>query len=126
MNGQIVFDPLLPWTVIAVLAALALAGAGLALWRGLSGWALRFLAGVVLVGALAGAFVLLPTPRVVPGPPHAALVVLGAAHLAGIDRVITIGGAQAVNPDLAAQPQDRQHAQQRARSRRGKGNDHNP
>ncbi|MGP6089067.1 hypothetical protein [Antarctobacter jejuensis] len=53
MNGQIVFDPLLPWPVIAVLAALALAGAGLALWRGLSGWALRFLAGVVLVGALA-------------------------------------------------------------------------
>ncbi|WP_417205668.1 glutamine amidotransferase [Antarctobacter sp.] len=53
MNGQIVFDPLLPWAVIAVLAALALLGTGLALWRGLSGWALRFLAGVVLVGALA-------------------------------------------------------------------------
>ncbi|SMX33568.1 glutamine amidotransferase [Maliponia aquimaris] len=53
MNGQIVFDPLLPWPVIAVLAALALLGTGLALWRGLSGWALRFLAGVVLVGALA-------------------------------------------------------------------------
>ena len=53
MNGQIVFDPLLPWAVIAVLAALALIGTGLALWRGLSGWALRFLAGVVLVGALA-------------------------------------------------------------------------
>ncbi|WP_421905715.1 glutamine amidotransferase [Mameliella sp.] len=53
MNGQIVFDPLLPWAAIAVLAALALLGTGLALWRGLSGWALRFLAGVVLVGALA-------------------------------------------------------------------------
>ncbi|WP_323767513.1 glutamine amidotransferase [Antarctobacter sp.] len=53
MNGQIVFDPLLPWAVIAVLAALALIGTGLALWRGLSGWALRFLAGIVLVGALA-------------------------------------------------------------------------
>jgi hypothetical protein len=53
MNGQIVFDPLLPWPVIAALAVLALAGTGLALWRGLSGWALRFAAGVVLVGALA-------------------------------------------------------------------------
>ena len=53
MNGQIVFDPLLPWPVIAVLAVLALAGTGLALWRGLSGWALRLLAGVVLVVALA-------------------------------------------------------------------------
>jgi hypothetical protein len=53
MNGQIVFDPLLPWPLIGALAVLALAGAGLALWRGLSGWALRFLAGVVLVGALA-------------------------------------------------------------------------
>ncbi len=53
MNGQIVFDPLLPWPVIAVLAVLAFLGTGLALWRGLSGWALRFLAGVVLVGALA-------------------------------------------------------------------------
>ncbi len=53
MNGQIVFDPLLPWAVIAVLAVLAIAGTGLALWRGLSGWALRALAGLVLVGALA-------------------------------------------------------------------------
>ena len=53
MNGQIVFDPLLPWAAIAILAALALLGTGLALWRGLSGWALRALAGLVLVGALA-------------------------------------------------------------------------
>jgi hypothetical protein len=53
MTGHIVFDPLLPWPVIWALAALALLGVGLALWRGLSGWALRALAGVVLVGALA-------------------------------------------------------------------------
>ncbi|MBS0125767.1 hypothetical protein [Thetidibacter halocola] len=52
MSGQIVFDPLLPWEAIWVLAALALAGVGLALWRGLSGWALRALAGIVLIGAL--------------------------------------------------------------------------
>ncbi|MDA7423747.1 hypothetical protein [Thalassococcus lentus] len=53
MMGQIVFDPLLPWPLIAGLAAIAFAGAMLALWRGLSGWALRALAGLVLIGALA-------------------------------------------------------------------------
>ncbi|MFW2542691.1 glutamine amidotransferase [Primorskyibacter sp. 2E107] len=53
MTGQIVFDPLLPWWIVAVLGALALGGAMLALWRGLTGWALRLLAGVVLVAALA-------------------------------------------------------------------------
>ncbi|AUC53700.1 MULTISPECIES: glutamine amidotransferase [unclassified Sagittula] len=51
--GQIVFDPLLPWVVIYALAALAFAGVVLALWRGLKGWPLRFLAGLVLVAALA-------------------------------------------------------------------------
>ncbi|WP_425074272.1 glutamine amidotransferase [Sagittula sp. S175] len=53
MTGQVVFDPLLPWPVIYGMAALALSGVVLALWRGLKGWALRLLAGVVLVAALA-------------------------------------------------------------------------
>ncbi len=53
MTGQIVFDPLLPWPAIIALGVLALLGAALALWRGLTGWPLRFLAGVVLVAALA-------------------------------------------------------------------------
>lgn len=53
MTGQIVFDPLLPWAVISGLAALAMAGVLLALWRGLSGWALRLLAAIVLIAALA-------------------------------------------------------------------------
>ncbi|WP_136442015.1 hypothetical protein [Pacificoceanicola onchidii] len=53
MTGQIIFDPLLPWWLVALLGALALGGALLALWRGLTGWALRLLAGVVLVAALA-------------------------------------------------------------------------
>lgn len=52
--GQIVFDPLLPWALIAALAALALAAAALALWRGLPGWALRALAALVVVAALTG------------------------------------------------------------------------
>ncbi len=54
MTGSIVFDPLLPWPVLAALAALALAGVALALWRGLAGWALRGLAALVLLAALAG------------------------------------------------------------------------
>ncbi|MGR3377704.1 glutamine amidotransferase [Salipiger abyssi] len=53
MTGQIVFDPLLPWPLIWALAAVALAGVVLALWRGLTGWPLRFFAGFVLVAALA-------------------------------------------------------------------------
>jgi hypothetical protein len=52
MTGQIVFDPLLPWVVVAVLGGLALIGVVLALWRGLSGWALRALAALILVAAL--------------------------------------------------------------------------
>ncbi|MFA3916821.1 hypothetical protein [Ruegeria hyattellae] len=54
MTGTIVFDPLIPWPALAVLAFLAAAGVILALWRGLSGWALRGLAALVLLGALAG------------------------------------------------------------------------
>ena len=54
MTQFIVFDPLIPWPALAAVAAVMILGVGLALWRGLSGWALRFLAGVVLLGALAG------------------------------------------------------------------------
>nr|WP_322867066.1 hypothetical protein [Aquicoccus sp. G2-2]MEA1114387.1 hypothetical protein [Aquicoccus sp. G2-2] len=46
--------PLLPWPILAGLAALALVGTGIALWRGLSGWALRGLAALVLLAALSG------------------------------------------------------------------------
>ena len=53
MTGSLVFDPLLPWVVIVVLAALAAAGIGLAVWRGLQGWALRALAASVVLAALA-------------------------------------------------------------------------
>ncbi|WP_158965173.1 hypothetical protein [Chachezhania sediminis] len=54
MTGTIVFDPLLPWPILAGLAAIATAGIGLALWRGLAGWALRAAAALVLVAALTG------------------------------------------------------------------------
>ncbi|MBK4215772.1 hypothetical protein JJJ17_07535 [Paracoccus caeni] len=48
------FDPALPWWAIALLAGLALAIAGFALWRGLRGWAWRGLAGLAAAAALAG------------------------------------------------------------------------
>jgi len=54
MTGSIVFDPLIPWPLLIGVAVLALAGVVLALWRGLSGWALRGLAALVVLGALAG------------------------------------------------------------------------
>ena len=54
MTGTVIFDPLIPWPALAALAALSLAAVALALWRGLSGWALRALAAAVVLGALAG------------------------------------------------------------------------
>ncbi|MFP7569598.1 glutamine amidotransferase [Marivita sp. S2033] len=53
MTGSIVFDPLLPWLLIAALAGVAALGIALALWRGLQGWALRALAALVVLAALA-------------------------------------------------------------------------
>ncbi|WP_163847649.1 hypothetical protein [Pseudooceanicola aestuarii] len=54
MTGTIVFDPLLPWAAVALLATLAAIGTALAAWRGLAGWAFRGLAGLVIAAALAG------------------------------------------------------------------------
>lgn len=50
--ASLVFAPLIPAPVIAVLALLALAGAGLALARGLRGWLWRALAALGLAAAL--------------------------------------------------------------------------
>ena len=52
MTGSIVFDPLLPWIAIGVLAAIAALGTGIAVARGLRGWGLRGLAALVLIAAL--------------------------------------------------------------------------
>ena len=50
----IVFDPALPWTVLAGLALLSLCVTVAALLRGLAGWWLRLLAALVLLVSLAG------------------------------------------------------------------------
>ena len=52
MTTSIVFDPLLPWWLIASLFGMVLTGIALALWRGLSGWALRALGATVILAAL--------------------------------------------------------------------------
>ena len=53
MSGQIFFDPLVPLWVLILLAVLCAVGISFALWRGLSGWAFRALAGLVILLALA-------------------------------------------------------------------------
>ena len=52
MDTSITFSPLVPWTMIYGLAALAAICILFCLWRGLSGWALRGLAALVLLAAL--------------------------------------------------------------------------
>ncbi len=54
MTGTVIFDPLIPWPVLVAVAAIAIGGVILALWRGLSGWALRGMAALVVIAALSG------------------------------------------------------------------------
>jgi hypothetical protein len=53
MTGNIVFDPLLPLSILVALAVLAALTAALAIWRGLIGWPWRALAGLVILAAIA-------------------------------------------------------------------------
>ena len=53
MTQSIVFAPLVSWPVIYVLAAVAVALVGLALWRGLGGWWLRAFGFAAVLAALA-------------------------------------------------------------------------
>ncbi|MEM9968450.1 MAG: hypothetical protein AAF755_10145 [Pseudomonadota bacterium] len=53
MSGNIVFDPLLPLSLVGALALIAIAGIILSLSRGLNGWALRALAALAVIAALA-------------------------------------------------------------------------
>ena len=54
MTGTIIFDPLIPWPALIAVATVALATVLLAGVRGLSGWGLRALAGMMIIAALAG------------------------------------------------------------------------
>ena len=54
MTSTIVYDPLIPLSLLIVVAIIAFIGVLLAGIRGLQGWALRGLAALVVLGALAG------------------------------------------------------------------------
>ena len=103
MSGTVIFDPLLPWPVLAALAALAVLGVVLAVWRGLSGWAMRGLAALVVLGALAG-----PSLRQEDRAPLTDIVLLVEDRSASqelSDRTAqTDAAAQAVAARLAARP----------------------
>ena len=53
MTATIVYDPLIPFSLLIVVTIIALIGLILAILRGLNGWALRGLAAAVVLGALA-------------------------------------------------------------------------
>ena len=53
MDTSLAFTPLIPWPALWVLAGITAVCLIFCLWRGLSGWALRTLAALVLLGALA-------------------------------------------------------------------------
>lgn len=54
MTQTILFDPLVPLALLAVLAGLSVLALALAIWRRLAGWALRAGAALVLLAALSG------------------------------------------------------------------------
>ncbi|SEQ73840.1 hypothetical protein [Thalassovita taeanensis] len=103
MNGEIIFDPLLPWAALAVLAGVVAVATGLALWRGLTGWALRLLAGLVLLGALSG-----PAYRQEDRAALSDIVVMlvdGSASQALSDRAVqTARAAEALEARISARP----------------------
>lgn len=54
MTGSIIFDPLIPWSLLVMVGMIALISVMLAAVRGLNGWALRALAAAVVLAALTG------------------------------------------------------------------------
>ncbi|MEP2642546.1 glutamine amidotransferase [Roseobacter sp.] len=54
MTGAVVFDPLIPWALLAIIAGVAGVGVVLAGLRGLNSWPLRALAALVVLAALTG------------------------------------------------------------------------
>ncbi|WP_298840542.1 hypothetical protein [uncultured Roseobacter sp.] len=52
MTGTVIFDPLIPWAMVTMVAVIATISVVLAALRGLNGWALRGLAAAVVLGAL--------------------------------------------------------------------------
>ena len=103
MTGQIIFDPLLPWAVLALLGGVVLVAAVLALVRGLSGWALRLLAGLVVLAALSG-----PGWQEEDRAPLSDIVLMlvdeSSSQALGDRAARTLDAAQSMEATLAARP----------------------
>ncbi|MCG7625743.1 hypothetical protein [Epibacterium sp. Ofav1-8] len=103
MTQTILFDPLVPWALVAGLAALSLLALGLAIWRRLSGWALRAAAALVLLAALSG-----PVIQVEDRSPLSDIVIVAEDHTASqglSDRPEQMATARAeLEAALAARP----------------------
>ncbi|XDA98519.1 hypothetical protein AB1M95_01055 [Sulfitobacter sp. LCG007] len=101
--GQILFDPLIPWAVLAALALVTGISVLLALWRGLSGWALRAIAALVVLGALSG-----PSYQQEDRAPLSDIVILledESASQSLSDRAAqTRAAADALEAEIAARP----------------------
>ena len=103
MTGQIIFDPLLPWAVLVVLGGVVLVAAVLALVRGLSGWALRLMAGLVVLAALSG-----PGWQEEDRAPLSDIVLMlvdeSSSQALGDRAARTLDAAQSMEATLAARP----------------------
>ena len=103
MTGQIIFDPLLPWAVLALLGGVVLVAAILALVRGLSGWALRLMAGLVVLAALSG-----PGWQEEDRAPLSDIVLMlvdeSSSQALGDRAARTLDAAQSMEATLAARP----------------------
>ena len=103
MTGSLIFDPLVPWVVLAVLAAVVAVGTFLAVFRGLRGWALRGLAGLLVLLALSS-----PSYQLEDRAPLTDIVILAedasASQLLSDRQDQTRNAADRLEADIAARP----------------------
>ena len=103
MTSTIVFDPMIPMSLLLVVAIVALITVILAILRGLQGWALRGLAAMVVLAALAG-----PSLQQEDRAPLSDIVLLvedaSASQTLGERAAQTSAAADALATEIAARP----------------------
>ena len=97
MTQTILFDPLVPWPVIWAAGGVTLAALLLGLWNGLSGWALRALAALVLLAALSG-------------PVHQ------SEDRAPLDDIVIVAEDQTASQQLRGRPEQMERARSQLRA----------